>query len=45
MSIAAFAVADSAIADSQTFGQCREEAPPSRTVKARRDRRAVAESR
>ena len=45
MSIAAFAVADSAIADSFTFGQCRDEAPPSRKVAARRDRRAVAESR
>lgn len=45
MSIAAFAIADRAIADSRTFGECREEAPPRRTVTARRDRRAVAESR
>jgi hypothetical protein len=45
MSIAAFAVADSAIADSSTFGQCRDEPPPSRKITARRDRRAVAESR
>lgn len=45
MSIAAFAVADSAIADSSTFGQCRDQPPPSRTMSARRDRRAIAESR
>ena len=45
MSIAAFAVADSAIADSSAFGQCRDETPPSRKATARRDRRAIAESR
>lgn len=45
MSIAAFAVAESAIAQSTAFGDCREQAPPSRRVTARRDRRAIAESR
>lgn len=45
MSIAAFAVAQGAIAESTAFGTRRDEAPPSRRIIARRDRRAIAELR